>query len=128
MFSAFEAATTPDGKIHGRGSCDTKATFALVLSILQELYEAEGSLDSFPVNLILCGTCGEESGRLGANYFREFLLNRGYFIDEMLVAEPTLCTPVTGHKGGVGLTFEIDGVAAHSSKPHLGESHRPGIN
>ena len=55
-------------------------------------------------------------------YFREFLLARGYFIDEMLVAEPTLCTPVTGHKGGVGLTFEIDGVAAHSSKPHLGKN------
>ena len=40
----------------------------------------------------------------------------------MLVAEPTLCTPVTGHKGGVGLTFNIEGVAAHSSKPHLGKN------
>ena len=44
-YGAFDATQTPDGKIHGRGSCDTKATFAIVLTILQELYEAEGSLD-----------------------------------------------------------------------------------
>ena len=74
------------------------------------------------VNLVLAGTVGEETGRLGANYFREFLLRRGIFVDEMLVAEPTLCTPVTGHKGNVGLSFEIEGVAAHSSKPHLGKN------
>ena len=29
---------------------------------------------------------------------------------------------MTGHKGGVGLQFEIAGVAAHSSKPHLGKN------
>jgi acetylornithine deacetylase len=40
----------------------------------------------------------------------------------MLVAEPTMCTPVTGHKGSVQLEFAIDGVAAHSSKPHLGKN------
>jgi hypothetical protein len=50
------------------------------------------------VNLILAGTCGEETGRLGANYFREFLIGRGVFVDELLVAEPTLCTPITAHK------------------------------
>merc|ERR1712032_288572 len=42
--------------------------------------------------------------------------------DEMVVAEPTLCTPVVGHKGGLGLRFDIKGAAAHSSKPHLGKN------
>jgi acetylornithine deacetylase/succinyl-diaminopimelate desuccinylase-like protein len=85
-FGPFDGTMTPDGKIHGRGACDTKATFAIVLSILQEMHQSAGSLDDFPVNLVLAGTAGEETGRLGANYFREFLLARGYYIDEMLVA------------------------------------------
>ena len=85
-FGPFDGTATPDGKIHGRGACDTKATFAIVLSILQEMHRSTGSLDDFPVNLVLAGTVGEETGRLGANFFREFLLGRGYFIDEMLVA------------------------------------------
>eukprot|EP01051_Picozoa_sp_SAG22_P007415 SAG22_NODE_522_length_9503_cov_4.233624_4_plen_563_part_00 len=120
-FGAFDATQTPDGKIHGRGSCDTKATFAIMITILGEL-QAAGRLGELPVNLVLAGTCGEETGRLGANYFREYLLRRQIFLSEMLVAEPTLCTPITGHKGGVGLRLEIKGVAAHSSKPHLGKN------
>ena len=92
-FGPFDGTATPDGKIHGRGACDTKATFAIVLSILQEMHRSTGSLDDFPVNLVLAGTVGEETGRLGANFFREFLLGRGYFIDEMLVAgiAPRVC-------------------------------------
>ena len=48
-YGAFAADVTPDGKIHGRGSCDTKATFAIVLTILQEMQAANGSLEDFPV-------------------------------------------------------------------------------
>ena len=48
-YGAFDADVTPDGKIHGRGSCDTKATFAIVLTILQEMQAANGSLEDFPV-------------------------------------------------------------------------------
>jgi len=36
------------------------------------------------------------------------------------VAEPTMCAPVHGHKGGCGLEVTVHGQAAHSSKPHLG--------
>ena len=31
-----------------------------------------------------------------------------------------MCVPVYGHKGGLGLEVEVEGRAAHSSKPHLG--------
>lgn len=118
-FGPFSAEITLDGKIHGRGACDTKAMFAIAITILTELQARGGEL---PVNLILAGTCGEETSRLGANHFREFLLARRIFVDELLVAEPTLCTPVVGHKGYVGLQFNIKGTAAHSSKPHLGNN------
>ena len=38
------------------------------------------------------------------------------------MTEPSLCTPVFAHKGTVRLEFHINGVAAHSSKPHLGKN------
>ena len=31
-YGAFDATVTPDGRIHGRGACDTKATWAIVRS------------------------------------------------------------------------------------------------
>jgi len=36
---------------------------------------------------VLAGTVGEETGRLGANYFREFLLRRGIFVSRAMIAE-----------------------------------------
>jgi acetylornithine deacetylase len=71
-------------------------------------------------NLVVCGTSGEETGRLGAFGFRDYLKAQGIVLDEMMVTEPSLCTPVYAHKGTVRLTYEIKGRAAHSSKPHLG--------
>ena len=38
----------------------------------------------------------------------------------MIIAEPTMCAPVHGHKGGVGLEICVHGHAAHSSRPELG--------
>jgi acetylornithine deacetylase len=40
----------------------------------------------------------------------------------LLVAEPTLCTPIHGHKGVVRLEFQIQGKATHSAQPHLGQN------
>ena len=40
----------------------------------------------------------------------------------MVVAEPTMCAPVHGHKGGLGMEVTVHGHAAHSSKPHLGKN------
>jgi acetylornithine deacetylase len=38
----------------------------------------------------------------------------------LVVAEPTMCAPVHGHKGGLGIEISVHGHAAHSSKPQLG--------
>ena len=43
-------------------------------------------------------------------------------IDQLIVAEPTLCTPVYGHKGLVRMRIEVHGQAAHSSQPELGRN------
>jgi acetylornithine deacetylase/succinyl-diaminopimelate desuccinylase-like protein len=122
-YEPFSGELTRDGKIHGRGSCDTKAAFACLLSLLNDLRteSATGELD-LPVNLVVCGTAGEETGRLGAHVFRDWLKAEKICAKEMLVTEPSLCTPVYAHKGTVRLEFHINGVAAHSSKPHLGKN------
>jgi acetylornithine deacetylase/succinyl-diaminopimelate desuccinylase-like protein len=107
-----------DGRVYGRGSVDTKATFAVVLQVLEEL-RAAGKRPIPTVNLV--GTVSEEGGGLlGAARYRDWLLERGQRVEQIVVAEPTMCAPVHGHKGGIGLDVTVHGHAAHSSKPHLG--------
>ena len=109
-----------DDRLHGRGAVDTKATFAVLLVLLEELRSAGAG----PVpNLYLIGTVGEEGGGLvGAHRLRDYCDETGLRFDQMVVAEPTSCAPVHGHKGGVGLEITVKGEAAHSSKPHLGKN------
>lgn len=109
-----------DGRVWGRGSVDTKATLAVVLSVIEEL-QAENSRPIPTVNVV--GTISEEMGGLiGASGYRDWLLEHGQRVNQLIVAEPTMCAPVHGHKGGVGLEVLIHGHAAHSSKPHLGKN------
>jgi acetylornithine deacetylase/succinyl-diaminopimelate desuccinylase-like protein len=106
------------GRLFGRGSVDTKASLAVVLTVLDE-FRAAGER---PVpTLYLVGTISEEVGGLiGAQRFADWLTETGQTLDQIVVAEPTLCAPVHGHKGGVGINVVVHGYAAHSSKPHLG--------
>ncbi|MEE3186226.1 MAG: M20/M25/M40 family metallo-hydrolase [Actinomycetota bacterium] len=107
-----------NGRVYGRGSVDTKPTLAVVLQVLEEI-RAAGQRPLPTVNLV--GTISEEGGGLlGATRYRDWLLERGQRVEQMVVAEPTMCAPVHGHKGGIGLDVTVHGHAAHSSKPHLG--------
>ena len=107
-----------NGRVYGRGSVDTKPTLAVVLQVLEEI-QAAGQRPLPTVNLV--GTISEEGGGLlGATRYRDWLLERGQRVEQMVVAEPTMCAPVHGHKGGIGLDVTVHGHAAHSSKPHLG--------
>ncbi|MEL7156114.1 MAG: M20/M25/M40 family metallo-hydrolase, partial [Actinomycetota bacterium] len=102
---------------YGRGSVDTKATLAVVLQLL------ERQVGDLTANLVLIGTVAEEAGGLlGAYRLREWSQARDVRFDQMIVAEPTSCVPVHGHKGGVGLEITVIGEAAHSSKPELGRN------
>lgn len=108
------------GRLYGRGSVDTKASFAVVLDVLASLSDEGRSLKP---NLILAGTVGEEAGGFaGAYRLEEWLGAEGAVPDQMIVAEPTMCAPVYGHKGGLGMAITVHGEAAHSSKPELGRN------
>lgn len=107
------------GRVYGRGAVDTKATFAILLALLEWMRERGTRL---PVNLVVCATADEETGAHGAAVFRDWVRRKGLRLDELIVAEPTLCGPINGHKGAVGVILEISGTAAHSSKPELGQN------
>ncbi len=105
-------------RVYGRGAVDTKATLAILLNLLAEAKAGSGGLSP---TLLLVGTISEEQGGLlGAVGFRDWLVKQGMVVDRLIVAEPTLCSPVHGHKGGVGIEVAVQGKAAHSSTPELG--------
>lgn len=109
-----------DGRVWGRGSVDTKASLGTMLAVLEA---ARGRGERPEPNLIIVGSVSEEGGGLlGAVGFRAWAERRGLVPDEVIVAEPTNCAPIYGHKGGVSLDVEVHGLAAHSSTPHLGRN------
>lgn len=107
------------GRIYGRGAADDKAGLGVVLALLEAMQRA-GAVPSD--NLLIAATADEETGAGGAPVFADWVRERGIELDQLMVFEPTLCTPVYGHKGSVGIELEIEGVAVHSSKPELGKN------
>ncbi|MPY96065.1 MAG: M20/M25/M40 family metallo-hydrolase, partial [Acidimicrobiia bacterium] len=109
-----------DGRVWGRGALDTKASMGVALALL-DTWRREGQRPEPTV--LLVGSISEEAGGMpGAEVFRAYAEAEGLAIDEMVVAEPTRCRPVYGHKGGVSLELAIVGEAAHTATPHLGRN------
>ena len=108
-----------DGRVYGRGSVDTKATLAVVLALLEAMQKAGRSLEK---NLLVSATCDEEIGARGAPAFARWVRDRKLAIDQLVVAEPTMCGPVFGHKGVLRMRFDVEGKSAHSSQPELGSN------
>jgi len=109
-----------DGRVYGRGAVDTKASLGVMLAVLER---ARGEGRRPVPNLVVVGSISEEAGGLlGARGFREWAERRGLRPDEVIVAEPTMCEPIHGHKGGASLEIEVKGLASHSANPHLGQN------
>ena len=108
-----------NGRVYGRGAVDTKASLGVVLALLEDVRRRGGVLKP---NLVVCASSDEETGCGGAPVFARWVRRRGLKLDQLLVAEPTMCAPIYGHKGSSNVIFEIRGEAAHSSTPHLGKN------
>ena len=104
------------GRLFGRGSCDTKAGMAALLSALEPLLQA-GTLRR---NLLVVGEADEELGSLGVDDVLQHLGGRRP--DWVLATEPTGLRVVTHHKGIAVLRLEAAGEACHSSDPAAGRS------
>jgi len=101
-----------DGKMFGRGSCDTKAGLAAMLHAVASLRE-EGIQP--PCEVWLAAVVDEEFSFRGV-----VKLCEGLTADATLVAEPTDLRAVIASKGVLRWRIVSRGKAAHSGKPHLG--------
>jgi acetylornithine deacetylase/succinyl-diaminopimelate desuccinylase family protein len=110
-------AKVRDGKLYGRGACDTKGSLAAMLAALTNAVRQkefrEGDLD-----VSFCAVMGEESGSHGART----LLQRGFRADFAIAGEPTNCRIVHTHKGAIAFRIITRGKSVHSSMPERGES------
>ncbi|GIK42282.1 MAG: acetylornithine deacetylase [Chloroflexota bacterium] len=107
------------GRVYGRGAVDTKASLAVVLALLEAMHQAG---QAPPTNLLIAATMDEEMRGQGALAFAEWVRQQGLPLDQLAVAEPTLCGPVYGHKGALRMGFEVQGKSTHSSQPELGQN------
>ena len=101
-----------DGKMYGRGSCDTKAGLATMMHALASLKE-EGITP--PCEVLLAAAVDEEFSYRGV-----VRLCEGLKADAAIVAEPTELRAVIATKGVLRCRIVVQGKSAHSSKPHLG--------
>lgn len=105
-----------DGKLYGRGSCDTKGPLAAFMAALDD--ETLSALGKSGTQLIWLGAIGEETGNYGA----EEAVAAGIRADECVVLEPTGLQIVHAHKGACWFKVATRGRAAHGSDPTRGDN------
>ena len=106
--------TERDGKLYGRGSCDTKGFIAAALTAVETI---DRSQLKKPIALIF--TADEEIGLIGAKELASSkVINPRYSI----VGEPTSLKPIRAGKGYSLAEVIVKGREAHSAYPALGAS------
>jgi acetylornithine deacetylase len=106
--------TERDGKLFGRGACDTKAFIAASLTALEAI-----ELKQLSRPLALVFTADEEIGLIGAKRLAELRALRSRYA---IVGEPTSLQPMRAGKGYCLAEITITGREAHSAYPSLGSS------
>lgn len=106
--------TERDGKLYGRGACDTKGFIAAALAALEEV---DLTRLARPVALVL--TADEEVGCLGAKRLAEA---RPFSARHAVVGEPTSLRPMRAGKGYCLAEVTVRGREGHSAYPNLGAS------
>jgi acetylornithine deacetylase/succinyl-diaminopimelate desuccinylase family protein len=105
-----------NGRLHGRGACDTKGSIAAMFAALCEL--ARSPQRPQETEIVFAGLVDEENGQGGSRA----LVAKGFKADLAIVGEPTRLQVVTAHKGDLWLQLETRGKAAHGSRPELGKN------
>ncbi len=106
--------TESQGRLYGRGACDTKAFIAATLTAV-----ATVDLKKMSKPLALVFTADEEIGLIGAKRLREARALRPRYA---IVGEPTSLQPMRAGKGYCLAEITVKGREAHSAYPALGSS------
>ncbi len=103
-----------DGRVWGRGACDTKGSIAAMFQALIETIG--GPCRPRETEIVLAALVDEENQQLGSRA----LVGSGFRADFGIVGEPTRLRVVTAHKGDLWVRIETRGKAAHGARPELG--------
>jgi acetylornithine deacetylase/succinyl-diaminopimelate desuccinylase-like protein len=123
-----------NGRLYGRGACDTKGSVAAMLTALCELANTKSRPQE--TEIVFAGLVDEENAQAGSralvrsSAFRRFgqsTASAGRLKAELqttlaIVGEPTRLQVVTAHKGSLWLQLETRGKAAHGATPQLGQN------
>jgi acetylornithine deacetylase/succinyl-diaminopimelate desuccinylase-like protein len=105
-----------NGRIYGRGACDTKGSAAAMLTALSEL--ARSPQRPAETEIVFVGLIDEENAQSGSRT----LAASGLKADLAIVGEATRLKLVTAHKGSLWLRLETRGKSAHGAHPELGRN------
>jgi len=101
-----------DGRMYGRGSCDTKAGLAAMMHAVAAIH---ASGEKPPCDVVLAAVVDEEYSFLGVKKLCDDLVAAA-----AIVAEPTELRVAIASKGVLRWRIITTGKSAHSSKAHLG--------
>jgi len=105
-----------NGRLFGRGACDTKGSVAAMFSAVCDL--AESKRRPRETEIVFAGLVDEENALGGSRA----LAASGFKADLVIVGEATRLQVVTAHKGTLWLRLETHGKAAHGALPELGHN------
>ena len=105
-----------NGRLYGRGACDTKGSIAVMFSALCELANAKSR--PLETEIVFAGLIDEEHAQAGSRA----LAASGFKADLAIVGEFTNLQVVTAHKGSLWLELETRGKAAHGATPQFGKN------
>ena len=110
-----------NGRLHGRGACDTKGSVAAFFHALLELTKAKRR--PAETEILFVGLVDEEHRQSGSRTLGQ----RGPKGDLAIAGEPTQLQVVTAHKGNLWFRLETRGKAAHGAgaHPHPGPPDPP---
>lgn len=106
--------TERDGKLYGRGACDTKGFIAAAITAMEQI-----EFSDLRRPLALLFTADEEIGCFGAKRLAD---TRAFTTRYAIVGEPTSLQPIRAGKGYCLAGVTVRGRACHSAHPDCGAS------
>ncbi len=107
---------TKDGRLFGRGACDTKGSVAAMLTSICSLARPGKRPQHTEISFL--GVVDEEHAQSGSRW----VAKSGLKADLAITGEPTCLKVVTAHKGSSWLRLETRGKSAHGATPQLGKN------